>query len=245
MLPITEWVTAEIAHGIAVSGLASSVTFAIAADATPPTMGEVRVGDNAAYWGLSSEVLCRFDAANDTESGIQSYNVSVVENSGVCGGLGGAGYVGKMLSSVAVDCSQASTFSVVLAATFVHGGQYRCVVTATNGAGLSTTRSSSHFIVDLASVELGLGAVRVLDTLSSESATQVSNLTLRVEFETDLDLASSVESAVHAYTYTAGAASHTRAVPLSPVDLFSVSLTRYEPENTTTAANATWQSAVR
>ena len=204
-------------------------SFVVLVDGSSPVFGDVHVGENAAYWGVGNEVICSFDAASDAESGIDSYVVTIVEASGVCGGPQSSGYAGEVRASIIEECSGSSSFAVALSATFVHGGQYRCVVTTTNGAGVATTRSSPDFLVDLSAAELGLGQVQLLQPDADEAMSVTSNLSLRVAFEANVDLESSIESAFH--TAVNGPIPSGVILPLSPVDFFTLQLQRYEPAN--------------
>ena len=99
-------------------------------DDSPPLLGEVFVGEYAAYWGVNNLLPCSFEAALDGESGIVSYSVALVGSYGVCGDLKADGYGGKPLDTQELDCDEivGSTMEVELAATLVHGASYRCVV---------------------------------------------------------------------------------------------------------------------
>ena len=146
-----------------VGGLNVSKSWQVLSDGTPPIMGEVRVGNHASYWSHSRKLSCVFDAATDPESGINNYLVSLVGPLDVCGQSAPHIFVNRALANVSADCNLKPTTTVELPAVLEHGATFRCIVTASNGAGLTATRSSTDVVVDLAAMP-AIGGVKLQDS---------------------------------------------------------------------------------
>ena len=189
-----------------VGGLSSTDIWHVLVDATPPAMSSVRIAEDALYWGVENEVNCTFGLASDPESGIEFYDVAIVQPAASCGdaypsGLGGIVVSTQNISVEEIDCN-ATEVEVTISASFEHLGRYRCVVTAFNGAGLKSSRSSSDFFVDLSRATFGLGMVQ-LSTDEGLPLAYTANTTIRVDFEYDLTIDAAVLNPAQVVTGTA------------------------------------------
>jgi hypothetical protein len=203
---------------VGVSGLVSvGSTYLVVADASPPLFNAsaVRIGEHAEFWGSADGLRCSFAKAVDPESGLRSYEVTLVKVQPRCGECKRTGLGGKVIAHEDVLCAEGdgeAEVSVDLHARLEHGSSYRCLVTAVNGAGLSTRRSSMDVVADLSRGSYGLGEHAVVLDHSGGHAAYVSNETLLIEFVMDAALD-------HLDSDTAAALQ-----PLSPIEVVSLEL---------------------
>ena len=229
-----------------VGGASTLTSWEILSDGTPPVMGGVYIGENASYWGVANELPCTFDAAVDDESGIHSYTVALVGSFGICGDIRSNGYGGSKLDAEDVDCNGAARMDVILSASLVHGAAYRCVVTAINGAGLKSTRSSTDVIIDLSNADVGRAlAVQLSDSNGVGTGAAISGVTSVVSNLTRA-LAMEVEANVDGDSSVLAASGRTAPLPLSSLEYFELGVRRYwamdENETANETARATYES---
>ena len=250
-------------------GARADATWSVLADPTGPQMGHVRVEDGVGYWNTAERFACTFAAAMDPESGVAHYEVALINVSagGPCGTsasvaaeTAGGGYGGgSLLSRQEVHCPNITTdgVRVVFDVPLVHGGRYRCAVTAINGAGLRTGRSSADTVVDAAETCMAIGpasssslagssairnAAAVGDASGgSQSVGAISNSSaVHVEFAADFLAPLSASTPA-----LASAAAMSTAPQIAPLDLFEAEIQRLprdETEELAVAGNATSSS---
>ena len=176
-------------RSLSLSGVAATASWKIACDSSPPLCGAVRVDGASAsegYWADGDSMGCSWDAAHDAESGLFSYQVLIVRQTDTCAEPSHERLGGTIVGSVNVSCGERR---VELAHVFQHGAAYRCVVRATNGAGLTEVCSSPPTVVDLSSSALGqsLGDVSIAHAAASTvNASTATGPQIGVRFFADL-----------------------------------------------------------
>ena len=201
-----------------VGGLSTTSVWHVLADATPPLMGSIEVAERAMYWGVDNQVRCAFELASDPETGVEMYEVSVVEPQHICGEMPINGFGGRVLSTVnisrnEIECT-ATKVSVVIPASLQHGVTYRCAVTAVNAVGLRASTLSTDFRCDLSQATFGVGMVQLTSDDGSALAIVSNATSIRVEYEYNLALTGAVLDASQTVT---GA-----AIPLAVADEFEL-----------------------
>ena len=214
-------------HAKSPTGKMDNATWAIVIDSTPPTVGAVQIGDNhAAYWSQNDEVLCRFNASSDPESGILEYEVALVQVSASCGGFLKHHRDGILISRQHIPCPEDAEewITIPLRGALSHAGRYRCVVTAINGAGLKATRSSAELVVDLSDTcvagsasDQTLQQTAITDAAGAESTALSATDAIQVSLTVDA-VRSIMASAIQLPNATAGTASQVSVSQLAPLD---------------------------
>ena len=159
-------VTAESTAG----AVGPTAQLSITVDGTPPQMGVLVVGDDAAgaaataaasheaaFWAQRDSVSFHWSGVSDDESGIISYEAQLIREAARCapksgggGGGGGSSWVDGTVAATSADafisCNASRSHLVT---RLVHGASYHVVLTAINGAGMTSRLFSKTFVADL------------------------------------------------------------------------------------------------
>ena len=193
--------TSTLEHGLhdltvrltTIANTSTEKHFTVQADATPPHMGSVSIGDsNSAYWSVGHEVTCHIGEATDTESGVVLYEVALIESTRPYH------LKDRLASPLArhdLGCVEGNV-TIVLQAELVHGHRYSCVVTALNGAYLAATASSTELVVDLSRNSIQAPSVRIVDGRTRQDVAFLGNISTHIYVDAQIMFDNLTEPAI-------------------------------------------------